>query len=269
MLLKRKSIEREESLRPPPDGSKKTGTRKIRYAPVTLSEQGGVRYLHFGTEWIQGAMRLKKPNWLELEYSRKMMSWLFFKKDPRAICQLGLGAGSLTKFCYYQFPACVTTAVELNPEVIAVCKSMFALPEPDDRLRVLEMDALDFVNDVNNFNIFDVLHADLYDATARGPVLDTPEFYAACKKCLVFDGIMTVNLFGDHPSFEKNLDALYKSFERVVCLAPTDEGNVIALAFKKPPETNDDELKARAAEIKDKTGLPAKKWIRDFRKALL
>ena len=269
MLLKRKSIEREESLRPASDGSQKTHTRKIKYAPVTLSEQGGVRYLHFGTEWIQGAMRLKKPNWLELEYSRKMMSWLFFKKEPRAVCQLGLGAGSLTKFCYYQFPACITTAVELNPDVIAVCKSMFALPESDERLRIHEMDALDFVNDVSNFNTFDVLHADLYDATARGPVLDTPEFYAACKKCLVFDGVMTVNLFGDHPSFEKNIAALSKSFEKVVCMSPTDEGNVIALAFRKLPELRSDELKAQAAEITNKTGLPAKKWIKDFRKVLL
>ena len=100
MLLKRKSIERDESLRPPAGTTGKTKKRKIKYAPVTLSEQSGVRYLHFGTEWIQGAMRLRKPNGLELEYSRKMMSWLLFNRNPRVICQLGLGAGSLTKFCY-------------------------------------------------------------------------------------------------------------------------------------------------------------------------
>jgi spermidine synthase len=29
--------------------------------PVTFSESGGIRYLHFGTELIQGAMRLRDP----------------------------------------------------------------------------------------------------------------------------------------------------------------------------------------------------------------
>jgi hypothetical protein len=34
--------------------------RKPRFAPVTFSEESGVRFLHFGTEWVQGAMRLKQ-----------------------------------------------------------------------------------------------------------------------------------------------------------------------------------------------------------------
>ncbi len=268
MLLKRKSIERDESLRPPAGTTGKTKKRKIKYAPVTLSEQSGVRYLHFGTEWIQGAMRLRKPNGLELEYSRKMMSWLLFNRNPRVICQLGLGAGSLTKFCYCQFPDALTVAVELNPEVISVCKSMFGLPEEDEHLQIFEMDAMDFVNDENNFGIFDVMHSDLYDATARGPVLDTPEFYAACRQCLVSDGMMTVNLFGDHPSFERNLSAMRKVFDAVACLSPTAEGNVIALAFKKRPEPDNDELRRRAEIVREKFGLPAKKWVKDIRKAL-
>ena len=269
MLLKRKSVEKEESLRPPVNGVKKNKTRKIRYAPVTLSEQGGVRYLHFGTEWIQGAMRLRKPNWLELEYSRKMMVWLLFNQNPHSIAQLGLGAGSLTKFCYCQFPDSVVTAVELNPDVIAISHSMFSVPETDERFHILEMNALNFVQDEGNFNLFDVLHVDLYDATAKGPVLDTPEFYAACKQCLVFNGMMTVNLFGDHPSFVKNIDAMRKSFAEVVCLSPSKEGNVVALAFRKRPEFNMEELTVRALQIKEKYGLDAKKWLKDLKNSLI
>jgi spermidine synthase len=51
------------------------------------------------------------------------------------------------------------TAVELNPSVIAICESMFKLPPNDERLQVLEMDALDFVNDPGNAARFDVLQA--------------------------------------------------------------------------------------------------------------
>ena len=80
MLIKRKSIEKEESSRP---------ARKPKYAPVTLSEQDGVRYLHFGTEWVQGAMRIRKPDWPELEYAQQMMAWMLWLDQPRQIAQLG------------------------------------------------------------------------------------------------------------------------------------------------------------------------------------
>lgn len=80
--------------------------------------------------------------------------------------------------------------------------------------------------------------------------------------------MMTVNLFGDHPSFERNLSAMRKVFDAVACLSPTAEGNVIALAFKKRPEPDDDELGRRAEIVREKFGLPAKKWVKDIRKAL-
>ncbi|MGI4860168.1 MAG: spermidine synthase, partial [Janthinobacterium lividum] len=70
--------------------------RQPRFAPVTFSELAGVRYLHFGTEWVQGAMRLRKPFELELEYAEQMMGWLLFLDAPARVTQLGLGAAALT-----------------------------------------------------------------------------------------------------------------------------------------------------------------------------
>src|SRR5580658_5839046 len=143
MLIKRKSIEAQANSK---TGVVNSPKRKIKYAPVTISEMDGCRYLHFGTEWVQGAMRLRKPDWIELEYAQQMMAWMLFIDQPQSIVQLGLGSGALTKFCYRQFPQARVTAVELNPSVIAICESMFKLPPPDERLAVLEMDALDFVS---------------------------------------------------------------------------------------------------------------------------
>ncbi|MDN4057452.1 spermidine synthase [Massilia sp. YIM B02769] len=254
MLIKRKSIELAESSRRP--------ARKPKFAPVTLSEQDGVRYLHFGTEWVQGAMRIRKPDWPELEYAQQMMAWMLFIDSPRRIAQLGLGAATLTKFCYRQFPHALVTAVELNPSVIAICNTMFKLPPEDERFKVLEMDALDFVEDPENHGAFDVLQCDLYDATAKGPVLDTPEFYRACYDCLAPGGIMTVNLFGDHPSYNKNLKAMKFAFDRVICLPEVHDGNVVALCFKTAPQLDSAALAARAAQIVASTKLPAKSWLK-------
>lgn len=260
MLIKRKSIEQVESSRRP--------ARKPKFAPVTLSEQDGVRYLHFGTEWVQGAMRMRKPDWPELEYAQQMMAWMLFIAQPRAIAQLGLGTATLTKFCYRQFPGASITAVELNPSVLAICASMFKLPPNDERLHVLEMDALDFVNDPVNLGAFDVLQCDLYDATARGPVLDTPEFYSACNACLAPGGIMTVNLFGDHPSFARNIKAMKFAFDYVLCMPEVHDGNVVAICFQTRPALDIDALAGRAAEIVGATKLPAKSWVKGIKAAL-
>jgi spermidine synthase len=265
MLIKRKSIEAQANRKSGPgkanEAEPRKPVRKPKFAPVTLSEQDGVRFLHFGTEWVQGAMRIRKPDWLELEYAQQMMTWMLFNDSPQHIVQLGLGTGALTKFCYRHFPQAQVTTVELNPSVIGVCRSMFKLPADDDRLSVLEMDAMDFVTDADNHGRLDVLQADLYDATARGPVLDTPEFYAACNDCLTSNGIMTVNLFGDHPSYARNLKAMRYAFDEVICLPEVHEGNVVAIAFKTAPQLDFPRLYESASLVTEASKLPAKSWV--------
>ena len=244
--------------------------RKPRFAPVTFSEEGGVRYLHFGTEWVQGAMRIRKPDQLELEYAQQMMAWLLFLETPKRIVQLGLGAAALTKFAYRFLPRASVEAVELNPAVVVAARTMFALPPDDARLTVHEADAWDFVNDRANHGTVGALQIDLYDATARGPVLDTVAFYRAARACLTEAGVVTINLFGDHPSFVRNMKHLKAAFDgRVIALPEVHEGNRIALAFCGPAlQIPFAALKTRAKLIEEKLGLPARKWVDGLRASL-
>lgn len=265
MLIKRKSIEAQANTKA---GVSRSPRRKIKYAPVTLSEMDGCRFLHFGTEWVQGAMRLRKPDWLELEYAQQMMAWMLFIEKPQHIVQLGLGTASLTKFCYRQFTEARVTAIELNPAVISICATMFKLPDNDARLQVLEMDAEEFVNEPSRYGTLDVLQVDVYDATARGPVLDSAEFYQACADCLKPDGILTVNLFGDHPSYLKNINVLKFIFDQVICLPEVHDGNVIAIAFNNRVKLDFAALHARAVQIQLDTKLPAKTWVNGIQLAM-
>ncbi|MHA7681193.1 class I SAM-dependent methyltransferase [Cupriavidus sp. PET2-C1] len=286
-LLKRKSIEAVASRRPargarsPEDGRGTRGAQAAqreekrmtpRFAPVTFSEMDGVRYLHFGTEWVQGAMRLRKPDAIELEYAQQMMAWLLFL-SPSApefhVTQLGLGAAALTKFCHRQFSRARVTAVELNPAVIIAGRSMFGLREDDERLTVREQDAWDYVMDGAHTGALDVLQVDLYDATARGPVLDTTAFYKACRRVLKAPGVMTINLFGDHDSFPKNIVRICEAFDnRVLVFPEVHDGNVIALAFNGPAiDVSWDVLEIRAKVLEDTTGLPARGWVKGLRAA--
>ena len=243
--------------------------RKPRFAPVTFSEEAGVRYLHFGTEWVQGAMRLRKPNHIELEYAQQMMAWLLFLATPKRIVQLGLGAAALTKFAHRFLRPAKVDAVELNPAVVVAARTMFALPADDARLTVHELDAWDFVNDRANHGTIGALQIDVYDATARGPVLDSVAFYRAVRACLSDAGIATINLFGDHPSFERNMKRLNVAFEgRVIALPEVHEGNRVVLAFSGPaldvPYTA---LERRARLVEAKLGLPARRWLKGLRES--
>lgn len=200
--------------------------------PVTLSEQGGLRYLHFGSEWIQGAMRIKKPFDLEIEYTRDMMAWEQHISEPGHIVQLGLGAASLTKYCWKHYPKAKITAIEINPAVVNCARQFFKLPADDGRLRVLIEDAGSWVADIHQRHCCDVLQADLYDAQARGPVYDSVEFYTLCRKTLRPGGVITVNVFGNGAGFEGSFAAMFEAFEgKCEAMDPVDAGNRIILGF--------------------------------------
>lgn len=231
------------------------------HPPATITEFQGVRSLHLGTSWVQGAMRLARPDAIELEYVQMMMMWLLFVQRPRHVVQLGLGSAALTKFCYRRLPDTRVTAIELNPNVIAICRSLFGLPDDDARLQVREMNALDFVLDPANHGTVDALQVDLYDEEARGPVLDTPEFYQACYDCLGEDGVMTTNVFGEFSNYDKNLLAMEQVFDAVVWLPEVHDANIVVIAFKRAPVLDFSVLYERAGAIKKELNLPAKSWV--------
>lgn len=233
--------------------------------PVTFSESGGVRYLHFGTELIQGAMRLRDPDEIYLEYNQQMMAWLLFMetKPGMQIAQLGLGTGALTKFTHRYCPAVKTTAVELNPTVIVSARSMFFTPDDDRRLVTLQTDAKLFVQNKKYIEQFDAIQVDLYDAICDGPSVSSLEFYKGCSNILKSPGVMTVNLFSRHKSFNLNLKNICEAFNNRVLLFPeSHDCNVVAIAFKGPRlEVEWREVSKRAKLILEKTGLPTNKWV--------
>ncbi len=232
----------------------------------TMSESDGIRYLHFGTEWIQGAMRLRKPAELVLAYTQQMMAWLLFTRpgSQERLAILGLGAGSLLRFCLKHTP-CQVRTVEWNPSVTAICRAFFRLPD-NSRSQIDHEDAGLWVQDPQQHGVYRAVMVDLYDADAQGPVRDTLEFYQDCRAALDEDGVMTVNLFGAHPSFELNIRNIREAFGgKVLMLPEMDEGNQVVLAFKGGAlDITAGELLERAEQVQADYGLPARRWAREL-----
>ena len=241
---------------------------------VNFSDQGDIRYLHLGTEWVQGSMLLDKPYDIQLEYVQRMMAWLLFV-DPQTVAkrhamQFGLGAASLTKFCHKKLRM-TTTAIELNPQVVAACRLWFKLPKDDARLSVVLGDAAEVVAHEHWRGRIDALQVDLYDHEAAAPVLDSEDFYRDCRRLLTEDGCMTVNLFGRSSSYQRSLEHIRSAFgaEAVWAFKPTREGNTVVLALREPVQPTRVQLNERAAVIESRWGLPARKWLRVFKPALV
>lgn len=230
----------------------------------TLSEEAGIRYLHFDSEWIQGAMSVRHPSELVLAYTQQMMAWLLFLA-PRArdhVGILGLGAASLLRFVLKYTPAQVHT-VERNTQVTAMCRAFFRLPTTA-RSVIDHEDAARWIARPAQIDRFMALMVDLYDADAQGPVCDSLAFYSDCYHALSDVGIMAVNLFGRHDSYARNIAHITEAFAgRVLCLPEVDEGNTVVLAFKGPIlEVSRQQFLDRAQAVEDMCGLPGVRWAR-------
>jgi spermidine synthase len=226
--------------------------------PIDISEEAGVRYLHFGSLWIQGAMRVARPWHLELEYTKEMMASLLLRDSrnfPRRVLLIGLGAASLTKFLYRHFPLSQLTVVEIEPRVVAAARQFFKLPEDPLRINVVIADGAQFV--AENNKSYDLILVDGFDEDARPGELDTLPFYQACRARLSGKGIMAVNLLGRSRGYTASLERLREAFDgRALAFPSCESGNVIALATTgEPIRIALDDLKEQAEALKNETGL--------------
>jgi spermidine synthase len=226
--------------------------------PIDISEQAGVRYLHFGSNWIQGAMRIARPWNLELEYTREMMASLLLRDDarwPRRVLLIGLGAASLTKFLYRYRPDAHLTIVEIEPAVVAAARHFFKLPEDDKRLHMIIGCGAEYILGTNKK--FDLILVDGFNEHAHPGQLNSLPFYQACRSRLTDQGIMAVNLLGLCKGVLGGFAHILNAFDDRALMFPSCEsGNTIAFAAEGDSVSITlDELKENAVAFKEETGL--------------
>lgn len=225
---------------------------------IQVSEERGVRYLHFGSRWVQGAMRMARPFALELEYTREMMLPLLLRPGrawPSRALLIGLGAGSLAKFLWRQRPNCEITVVEKREDVVVAAAQFFRVPDDPARLGIELADGATFVAVPGPR--YDLILVDGYDAKGRVGALDTPAFYRHCRSRMREHGILATNLLSRHRGVDASLARLRETFQgRALALAPCASGNVVALAAQGAPiDLDAHALAERASELRRDTEL--------------
>lgn len=202
------------------------------------------RSLMFSRNEIQSRMWTRNPYALNLEYTRLMMGFLLLNPEPRRIAMVGLGGGSLAKFCYHYLPSSRIDVFEINPHVIAM-RDSFLVPDDDARFAVLLGDGADLIQRYRDE--YDAVLVDGYDVNGLPEQLTTPAFYEGCLRALAPDGLMVCNFHASNANYLRCLGRIKQRFAgSAVEVSDTSQAHRIVFACKG------DLLKRR-------TGLPTRK----------
>jgi spermidine synthase len=231
------------------------------YDKPFIVDDGRRRFLHFDLDAVQSAMELQEPDKLALAYTRRMMAFLLFNRKPKRILLLGLGGGSLAKFCYGHLRSVALTAVEVNRDVIAL-REEFCIPADDQRFRVINADGAAYISVLAPCK--DVILADACDREGIAPELNSVEFYQNARRCLAPGGVFVTNVCGNPSSRAAHLVKLRNAFDdEVLTLPVSSHGNVIVFGFKEQRTQEPwEQLKADAAGLKRRFGLDFPKYLR-------
>ena len=203
---------------------------KIETMKPYLTESDGILSLQFDEWSTQSEMSIDDTDELVIPYTRVIMSFLLLEPSPRHVAMIGLGGGSLAKYCYRYLPGTEITAVEINPAVIAL-RNEFAIPADDARFRVLLGDGAAWVAD--SASQPDVLIVDGFDADGLPAQLSSQQFYDDCYSALSDNGIMVVNMWKGYPHYDEYLARIDNSFAGNWVIVDAEDGfNQIVLAVK-------------------------------------
>ena len=196
-----------------------------------IQEEDGLLALHFDRLSVQSEMRLDAPDELVLGYTRALMGFMLFAPNPKHIAMVGLGGGSLAKYCYRNLPQSDILVLEINSGVIAL-RDEFAIPHDDERFQVILADGADYVG--NASSPVDVLIVDGFDASGHSPQLGSQQFYDNCFSMLGENGILAVNLWFEYASYKEYLSRICNSFAYRIVIVDVegDSANKIILAVK-------------------------------------
>lgn len=224
------------------------------YHKPFIGESAEGRTLYFSLDNIQSRMRLEDPWALDLLYTRKLMSFLLFRADPRRILMVGLGGGSLAKYCHRYLPLARVDAVERDADVVAL-REYFFIPPPSRRFAVIVADAAQYV--AGSGQRYDVVICDAFERDAIAASFGQDTFYEDVCAALNAGGVMVANLAGPTGDRHRHLAMMSRAFSDNVLLVPVEgEGNEIVLAFKQgAPEPNWKSIHERAGTLQRTLGL--------------
>lgn len=201
---------------------------------MEIVDTGDHRSLYFASRSLQSRMSLSHPQKLLLSYTRYMLLDLPILESPSNILIIGIGAGSLIRFCHFHFPTCLIDAVDKSSQVIDLARDYFQLPE-SDQVRIHCREGYDFLQGIQRNPQFDLILVDAFDHKGMAETIYTSSFFKLCASVLKENGILSCNLWSGEPGrLETIQTSLSIHFPGQLFIPVPGRGNIIALAYPHP-----------------------------------
>jgi spermidine synthase len=249
----------------PPDGlSAEEAARRLREGELEqpyIVETSLERRLHFSHCSTQSVMHLDEPDALVSAYTRKMMAFLLFNPSPRRITMVGLGGGSLAKFCFRNLPNAQITVVEIDSRVVAL-RDEFCIPADDERFRIVCDDGACYMS--KSSDAIDVILVDAFDAAGLAPTLASSDFYAQAAQRLSSRGVLVMNFSGEIARYPAHVRRIRAAFDGGALLVPVAaDDNVLLFAFRRRmPWPTTSKYESRAQRLQARLALEFPRFLR-------
>lgn len=204
--------------------------------------------LYFDSGFTQSLMDMQAPIRLVVSYTETMMGFLLFHSDPKSIAMIGLGGGSIAKYCHHHLPKASIVVLENNPKVIAL-KEQFHVPENSNQFRVLEADGAAYLR--NTEEKFDVLIVDGYTKLGQAAQLCSEDFYVSCLACLSSNGVLVINFSGTAGLNQVYQERIDRVFEHPSVLVIEDDrmNQILFVSKDSSLDTPSEDLQRRSAAL--------------------
>jgi len=233
-----------------------------RYHEINVEDYGYLRILRFSRN-RQSTMYLDAPFDTDFEYPGYLHLPMAITPGATRSLVIGLGGGSVVKRMWRDYRDMTIDTVELDPEVIDVARTYFALPD-DERIRVYTGDGRGFVRTSNE--VYDVVVIDAFDEDRVPRPLTTEEFMREVRDRLAPGGAVAYNFIGAvSGDLSKPFRSLYRTlgnvWRRVWVFVVTEgvdtEGaNIVLLATDA--DVSEEQLRNRiASRVDGRVTVPA------------
>ncbi|KZN12419.1 spermidine synthase [Marinomonas sp. TW1] len=227
------------------------------FGPIRVFDDGQYRILSFADGDEQSRIRLSTPHVLQHEYTQAMMLALLFCQ-PKRVCILGLGGGTLIHALYHAVPSVQISAVELRADVLDAAELFFKLPR-GKRIQLTLDNAIDHVEQGLDKKV-DLLMTDIYNTHGMDIHVLAPSFIENCAKNIKETGWLVLNCWIDQKHNDDFTQCLKEHFRSVSAL-DTGSGNWVILAGKQKPDHTAKELKTMAQKLSNTLGFSLNKWL--------
>jgi spermidine synthase len=224
-----------------------------------------------GKEGLQSSIDLKRPDKLQVAYSRVLFASLLFRCPQNRVLIIGLGGGGMVRFIEQRLPETEVDAVEIDPAVVRIAAEFFET-EASAKIAIHTEDA--FVYFEKQRPSYDAIYLDAFlrpsvdrETDSKTARLKTVEFLHTVRDQLSLDGVLACNLISHRSTTAGDLAALHEVFASVREFPVAGTGNLVVIATRTEIPESKAELISRAGILEKMLpiGLPFSEYAKTMR----